>query len=105
MAEQFDCPNGCEPIHVRHIDSDAPIRIPCGCVICAPARSCFTPLTTKVGTAAAKAVGINPGKAVDVNFEFGPPGHSFVVARYLLDDEAMRRVLEALAAIPLPAQR
>lgn len=63
-------------------------------------RPCFTPITTKVCVAAAKAVGIDPGKAVDVNFEFGPPGHAFVVARYPLDDAAMARVLEALAAIP-----
>ncbi len=64
-------------------------------------RPCFTPLTTKVCVAAAKAVGIDPGKAVCVNFEFGPPGHSFIVARYPLDDAAMARVLEALAAIPV----
>jgi hypothetical protein len=62
-------------------------------------RPCFTPLTTKVCVAAAKAVGIDPGKTVGVNFEFGPPGHAFVVARYPLDDAAMARVLEALAAI------
>jgi hypothetical protein len=68
-------------------------------------RSCFTPLTTKVGMAAAQAVGIDPGKVVDVNFEFGPPGHAFVVARYPLDDAAMARVLEALAAIPAAGQR
>ncbi|CAN7408182.1 hypothetical protein LJR074_002581 [Acidovorax sp. LjRoot74] len=65
---------------------------------------CFTPLTTKVGMAAAKAVGIDPGKVVDVNFEFGPPGHAYVVARYPLDDAAMARVLEALAAIPVAGQ-
>jgi hypothetical protein len=41
---------------------------------------------------------------VDVNFEFGPPGHAFVVARYPLDDAAMARVLEALAAIPAAGQ-
>lgn len=58
------------------------------------------PLTTKVCVAAAKAVGIDPGTAVDVNFEFGPPGHAFVVARYPLDDETMARVLDALSTIP-----
>lgn len=102
MSEPIKCPNGCAPPFAQRIADADPVQVPCGCPI-TDARSCFTPLTTQVCVAAARAVGIDPGKTIDVNFEFGPPGHAFVVARYLLDDEAMARVLEALASMPAPA--
>lgn len=103
MSEPIKCPNGCAPLFAQRIADADPVQVPCGCGR-SHARSCFTPLTTQVCVSAARAVGIDPGKTVDVNFEFGPPGHAFVVARYLLDDEAMARVLEALAVIPVDAK-
>lgn len=99
MSDALNCRGGCAPVYAQRACEAEPVRVPCGCDG-AQKQSCFTPLTTTACMAAAQALGIDPGKVLDVSFEFGPPGHAFVVARYLLDDAAMSRVLEALAAIP-----
>lgn len=60
---------------------------------------CFVPLGTRLSQAMAEAIGVDTTNAVDVRFEFGEPGVSFVVVRRFISDAEMALAIKAAQAI------
>ena len=61
----------------------------------------FAPLDSRVANAVAEAVGVDPGRAVDIALEFKEPGVTLLAVRFQVDGAAMARVLDGLRAVPV----
>lgn len=85
-----------DPVTINLISEDIP-RV--------SEKECFTPLAAKVGLALLDGMGINSSRVADCSLhaDSGPVARLVVTFNVLPAD--MERVLQALAAIPLGAER